>query len=74
MTEPDPLLDEERRFEGKADWVYVHGLSDRIRDLELDKAARDAVSAVRRWAVPIILSTVGLLATVFTVAINLSRK
>lgn len=59
-AEDDPALDLERRFEGVATWSYVHGLHERIEALETWRAAQDAITARRRWALPITLTAVGL--------------
>ena len=51
---PDnPELDQELRFETFATWSYVHKLVDRLGVLEEWRAAKDAVEAWRRWAVPL---------------------
>jgi hypothetical protein len=52
-------VDLERRFEAKANWVYVRELTDRIAALESWRESAEAVSQWRRWVLPVLLSAIG---------------
>ncbi len=58
MSDPDPSVDLERRFAGKANWQYVRELNDRIEALEAWRESVEAVSQWRRWVLPVLLSTI----------------
>lgn len=56
MTDPGLELELEQRFEAKADWSAHHALAERVEKLESWRARQDALSALRRWAVPILVT------------------
>ena len=63
----------DRRLDGKANWEYVRKLEDRIDTLETWRAAVEAVSGFRRWALPIVLSVVGGAVTVANIILGATR-
>lgn len=58
MTDPGPDADLEHRF--AALWEHVRHQDEHIRNLETWRAGTAAVSAWRRWALPTLLSILGL--------------
>lgn len=59
----------DRRLDAKANWEYVRALERRVEGLETWRAAVEAVSGFRRWALPIVLSVVGGAVTVANIVL-----
>lgn len=78
MGEPNPELELEleRRFraEDAKQQEQLNTLEQRIDDVEKWKAAQDAVSAARKWALPLMLSVGGSAMMLINLYILLSRK
>lgn len=64
MTDPELELEVERRLETKADRADVDRLVARIEATERWQSAQDALTAIRRWSAPVLV-------TVFTTALNI---
>jgi hypothetical protein len=64
VTDLELELELEKRFEAKADWSAYHMLAARVESFEAWRAAQDALSAIRRWAAPVLV-------TVFMTALNI---
>lgn len=64
MADADLELELEKRFEAKADWSAHKALASRVELIEKWQAAQDALTTVRRWAAPVLI-------TVFTAALNI---
>lgn len=64
MADPELELEVERRIETKADQADVDRLVTRVEATEKWQAAQDALSTIRRWAAPTLI-------TVFMTALNI---